>query len=117
MAETVFEWLDDLARDFEQGTVGGFSPELGEKMAAWGAEASNPEHFATLDSILQFVGVAHGLHAAAAKARAMNEYKWAGELHSMGQLFLSHAAGGIETFAFGAAAAATIKEGEGATKH
>jgi hypothetical protein len=50
----------------------------------------------TYDSLLCFIAMSRGLHAAGEAARATGDEEWGRELHSMGQLFLQYATGDIE---------------------
>jgi hypothetical protein len=53
----------------------------------------------TLDTMMEYVSTAHGLHKASALARANGNMEWAHELFEMAQLFLHYTVGDIAAIA------------------
>lgn len=53
----------------------------------------------TLDTMAEYVSAAHGLHAAAAKARVNGNEEWARDLHGLAQVFLHYAIADIAAIA------------------
>lgn len=53
----------------------------------------------TLDTMMEYVSTAHGLHKASAMARASGNVEWALELFEMAQLFHHYAIGDIAAIA------------------
>lgn len=97
-ANDIAGWLDDFARQVADGMTGRPDPnsDIPAKLAALVGLACSPDRKASFDSLLCYIMAANGLHEAAAKARSMNDYKWARSLHEQGQLFLSYATGDLE---------------------
>lgn len=94
----IADWLDDFAKQVTDGMTGRPDPQsqIPAKLAALVGLACSPDRQASFDSLLCYIMAANGLHAAAAKARSMNDYRWARSLHEQGQLFLSYATGDLE---------------------
>ncbi|MBB6356947.1 hypothetical protein ACFFTN_21040 [Aminobacter aganoensis] len=93
----IADWLDDFAKQVTDGMTGRPDPnsEIPAKLADLVGLACSPDRKASFDSLLCYIMAANGLHAAAARARSMNDYRWARSLHEQGQLFLSYATGDL----------------------
>ncbi|MDR7221685.1 hypothetical protein [Aminobacter aminovorans] len=94
----IANWLDAFADRVADGMTGrpDRNSDIPAKLVALVGLACSPDRKASFDSLLCYIMAANGLHAAAAKARSMNDYNWARSLHEQGQLFLSYATGDLE---------------------
>jgi len=111
-------------RAVQELTAEGVQPgsKVWDAVSTIGSRALTPGHVPSLDSLYEFVVMAHGLHAASAAVRrdkrriktpfGKTPKQWADELHGLGQLFLTYAVGDIERLAHLAELCLTPEEAE-----
>ncbi|BCG91425.1 hypothetical protein [Mesorhizobium sp. 131-2-1] len=111
----VFEWLDTFSEEVVNGFARRPDPDSSISKALFMdrmAQARNEDEGPTLETIFCYLAASHGLHAAAEKARGLNDHEWAQELHELGQIYANYAVGDLgkvvdKSLALSAAAEAT----------
>lgn len=95
--------LHDLADEHSEEIAAGMSrlpvDEAVSAQIALLVERACESNMHTLDTMLEYVSTAHGLHKASALARANGNVEWARELFEMAQLFHHYAIGDIAAIA------------------
>jgi hypothetical protein len=90
----VLEWLDTFSAEVVDGFARRPDPDNALSKALFGdrmAQVHKEDEGPTLETIFCYIAASHGLHAAAEKARALNDHEWAQELHDLGQLYANYA--------------------------
>jgi hypothetical protein len=92
----LFEWLESFTAELIAGAHlnGRERPPVWDKITALVEEYESGR--TSYDSLYCFLAAAHAMHAAGEAVRASGDEQWAGELHSLGQMFIKYGVSDIE---------------------
>jgi hypothetical protein len=92
----LFGWLEAFTAEL----VAGAYRDGRERPAVWDKIAALVDEYeagrTSYDSLYCYLAAAHALHAAGDAVGATGDKQWAGELHSMGQMFIKYGVSDIE---------------------